>query len=311
MKTSHATRLSPDPLEARDFSLSTQTEIRHSGRQILRYGLGGLWILDGLLQAQPNMFTTDFYAWYPPRIMESVLQTAADDQPAWLAAVMKDSAHIWGLHPILFNVGAILIQLLIGVLILFGRFGRVTRSALWLSIVWGAAVWVFGEGMGGILTGSTYFDGAPGAVLLYVIGAMLLLMPAQRWQSPDIPPHHPVAVCSLLVVDGMAAGHAGVRILAGGRLVEPVRQCSRHSATRLSVRSHAELHALGRATVHVVERVVCGHHGRACGWQSVLVRPAMVPRRFAGLAGIWLVVGSGFWLHPEWNGHGRELDPAG
>jgi hypothetical protein len=50
--------------------------------------------------------------------------------------------------------------------------------ALAISIAWSLAVWWLGEGLGGLLAGSLDpFAGAPGAVLLYVIIALLVWPP--------------------------------------------------------------------------------------------------------------------------------------
>ena len=157
-----------------------------SGRRLLRYGLGILWVSAGLLQTQPDMFTPDFYAWYPPKIMESVLQSVADGQPGWLASLIHAGSYLWGLHPVLFNIGAIITQLFAGSLLLFARSRGGVRFGLWLSVAWAAMVWIFAEGMGGLLTASTYFDGAPGAAFLYIVAALLLLLPERHWRSRRI-----------------------------------------------------------------------------------------------------------------------------
>lgn len=155
-------------------------------QRFLRIALGVFWIAAGLLQAQPDMFTTDFYANYPPKVMESLLQSVADGQPNWLAALIHFGMSVWAQHPIFYNVGAILIQVGIGVLFIFGPSEGWKKFGLWTSVVWGTGVWVFGEGMGGLFSGSTFFDGWPGAVILYVLGGILLLVPNRLWQGHQI-----------------------------------------------------------------------------------------------------------------------------
>ena len=54
------------------------------------------------------------------------------------------------------------------------------RLALGASVAWALAVWWFGEGLGSVLTGNASpVDGAPGAVILYALLAVLL-WPADR-----------------------------------------------------------------------------------------------------------------------------------
>lgn len=141
------------------------------------YGLGILWIIDALLQAQPIMFTTSF--------ISNVLAPAAAGQPAWIVTPMLGGMRLWEQAPFLWNLGAIGVELLIGCLLLAG-YSRPTwgRSGLILSVVWGLLVWCFGEGLGGLFVGSpTYLSGAPGSALLYVLLAGALLLPSAVWSS--------------------------------------------------------------------------------------------------------------------------------
>lgn len=155
-------------------------------KRFLRITLGVLWIIAGLLQAQPDMFTTDFYANYPSKVMESLLQSVADGQPKWLDALVHFGMFVWAEHPIFYNIGAILVQIGIGSILLFGPAKGWSKFGLWTSIVWGTGVWVFGEGMGGLFSGATFFDGWPGAVILYVLGAAMLLAPDRLWHEHHI-----------------------------------------------------------------------------------------------------------------------------
>ena len=142
-------------------------------RRSLLLGLGGLWLLDGLLQMQPYMFTVNLIA--------QVLRPVAAGQPWWLARLIDWSIALVTPHLPMFNWAIIVLQITIGLLLWSGRRSLVT-AGLWLSIAWGLAVWVFGEGIGGLLTGSsTFLSGAPGSVLLYVVAAALLLLPEDRW----------------------------------------------------------------------------------------------------------------------------------
>ncbi len=54
------------------------------------------------------------------------------------------------------------------------------RVALAASIAWAIGVWWFGEGLGGVLSGAAGpLNGAPGAVIIYALLAVLL-WPADR-----------------------------------------------------------------------------------------------------------------------------------
>ena len=141
-------------------------------RRVLLYGLGALWLLDGLLQMQPGMFTMD--------MISTIMQPAANGEPAWLSALINWSVHLATPHLVLFNWIVVALQLLTGVLLFLSRKWLVDIG-LWLSIVWGLLVWLFGEGLGQLLSGSaTLLTGAPGSVFLYVVASVLLLLPEER-----------------------------------------------------------------------------------------------------------------------------------
>ncbi len=137
-------------------------------RRWLRWGLGILWLVDGLLQLQPAMFG--------PALPHMFLASAAGSPP-WVVTLVAWGAHWFARGPVLANGGAVGVQLGIGVLLLLPH-PRWQRRGLWLSIAWGVAVWVFGEAFGGIWApGASLLTGAPGSVLLYVAAAVLLLQP--------------------------------------------------------------------------------------------------------------------------------------
>jgi hypothetical protein len=138
-------------------------------RRGLQLGLGLIWLLDALLQFQPAMFTRSF--------PNQVLAPAAQGNPAWVAAPMTWSIRLIGEHVALDNSAFAVIQLLIALAILWRP---TTRLGLALSVPWALAVWWLGEGMGGVLTSApSAVTGAPGAVILYALLAVLL------WPVPD------------------------------------------------------------------------------------------------------------------------------
>ncbi|MGH7610592.1 MAG: SCO family protein [Candidatus Dormibacteria bacterium] len=142
-------------------------------RRLLRWAIGGLWVLDGLLQAQPAM---------PGGFAENVLRPASLGTPGWLANLIHWEMYFWQAHPLDLAVATVLAQVGIGVAILAGGDARVGRIGLYCSIAWGLFVWVGGEALGGLLApGATQMMGAPGAVLVYVAAALLLLAPPRLW----------------------------------------------------------------------------------------------------------------------------------
>ena len=155
-------------------------------RQTLRIGLGLLWVIDALLQLQPGMFTMD--------MISDIMQPAATGEPAWLKSLIDWSITTVTPHLVLFNWAIVALQLAIGILILYPRRTTV-RLGLLLSVVWGVAVWIFGEALGQLLTGSTTFlAGAPGSVAVYMVAALLLLLPGQRWSVGWLGRHNPATV---------------------------------------------------------------------------------------------------------------------
>jgi hypothetical protein len=126
-------------------------------------GLGLLWLIDGILQFQPYMFGRSF--------VTGVLLPSAAGQPGFIAAPITWMAHVIEPHVALFNAFAASLQVLIGL----GLLHRPTvKPALAISLVWAMGIWVVGEGIGMLFTGSASpLTGAPGAALLYVLAALL------------------------------------------------------------------------------------------------------------------------------------------
>lgn len=161
------------PAQAGATSLSLGAQQDLPARRLLRRGLGLLWVLDGLLQAQPAM---------PSRFASQILQPLASSQPNWLANVLHWEIYLWQVRPIIADSATVLLQAGLGLAILGGGDSRLGRVALWCSIAWAGVVWVGGEAMGGLFSsGATQLMGAPGAVLAYAAIAGLLLAPASLW----------------------------------------------------------------------------------------------------------------------------------
>jgi hypothetical protein len=139
-------------------------------RAIIAKCLGALWFLDGLLQLQPLMFGQDF--------VTNVLVPNLSDQPVIIHTIVAAGIAAWDVNTALNNTGVILLQIAIGVLLFFPLSSTEFKIGAYMSIVWSIVVWLCGEGAGLLLTGTaSFYTGAPGAVLVYMIIAIFLLVP--------------------------------------------------------------------------------------------------------------------------------------
>jgi hypothetical protein len=137
-------------------------------RRALQLGLAAIWLLDGVLQYQAFMYSKGF--------AQMIGGTAAGN-PSVIARPITWNATLVEHHVALLNTTFATIQLLIGLGI---AFRPTMRAALAASIAWAAGVWWFGEGLGGVLSGTASpLNGAPGAVIIYALLAVLL-WPADR-----------------------------------------------------------------------------------------------------------------------------------
>jgi hypothetical protein len=132
-------------------------------QRVLQIVLGMFWILDAALQFQPFMFGRDF--------VTTFILPNASGQPAVVSWVITNIGHFIEPHIAAWNTFFAVIQLVIGVGLLFPR---TVRPALGISFAWVLGVWVLGEGLGMVLTGTaSALSGAPGSVLIYgLIGLM-------------------------------------------------------------------------------------------------------------------------------------------
>lgn len=145
------------------------------GRRILRISLGVLWVVDGLLQAQPQMPSSFVSVTIAPRLVAT---------PEWLQALVTPFTRLWLQHPVGADTVTVWIQVGLGLAIIVGGTGRVARLVLLASCGWAAFVWVVGELLGGLTEAdSSWLTGAPGSALLYVVAAVLLMLPLAMWRT--------------------------------------------------------------------------------------------------------------------------------
>ena len=194
-------------------------------QRALQIVLGCFWVLDAALQFQPFMFGQGFVTF---------MENNANGQPFVVGDLITHIAHFVAPDIAVWNTFFALIQLFIGVGLLFRR---TVRPALAVSFVWALGVWFFGEGLGMLLTGTaSALTGAPGSVLLYaLLGLMAWPRPPRRsddWSD------RPVGVASSAAAHGIGrsftplAGWAGYWSLAAVLFLLPANRTatSIHSA---------------------------------------------------------------------------------
>ncbi len=151
----------------------TDSEPEATGRRVLRIALGVLWIVAGLLQAQPAM---------PASFVQANLDPALASAPDAVFAVIDPFARLWLQHPVAADAVTVWLQIGLGVGVLVGGSGRLARAVLVASATWAAFVWVVGEVLGGLADPqASWLSGAPGAALFYVVASLVLLAPASFW----------------------------------------------------------------------------------------------------------------------------------
>ncbi len=126
----------------------------HVDQRTLQCALGAIWIIDGLLKFQPDIFKSSF--------VSHVISPMASGQPSLVASTINHTAALLSHGTTVWVALFGLIEIAIGVGLFFRRS---VKPALVASFVWGAVIYLFGEGFGMVLTGQTSpLQGAPGAV---------------------------------------------------------------------------------------------------------------------------------------------------
>jgi cytochrome oxidase Cu insertion factor (SCO1/SenC/PrrC family) len=144
-------------------------------RRLLRIGFGVIWVFDGILQAQPKMALG---------LPSQVIEPAAASSPAWVQHVVNWAGTGWSSHPVQAGAAAVWIQAGIGLWLLAGARGPLSRLAGLASVSWGLVVWVFGEAFGGMFSpGQAWSSGAPGGALFYVAAGALIALPDRAWRT--------------------------------------------------------------------------------------------------------------------------------
>ena len=169
-----------ETMEGRDNSLGLRAwaaDFGSSGpRRALQITLGIFWLADGAFQLQPFMFGRGF--------VNQILVPAYMGSPAGVTGPALAFTRLVLHAPAAWNAAFAITQLLLGA----GLLWRPTvRAALAGSVIWALAVWWFGEGLGGVLSGmASPLTGAPGAVILYALLAMLAWPMASTAQASTV-----------------------------------------------------------------------------------------------------------------------------
>ena len=156
-------------------------------QRVLQMVLGVFWLIDAGLQFQSFMFHRSF--------VETYVLPNANGQPAVVSWVITNIGHFIEPHIAAWNTLFALTQVVIGL----GLFYRPTvRYALALSFAWAFGVWVLGEGMGMLLTGSaSALTGAPGSVFMYALVGLM------AWPTGRDEDHSAVGVASSAAARGV------------------------------------------------------------------------------------------------------------
>ncbi len=171
MSTSAADPRAPTVTGASPGSLTSSARAYFASdtARTIQTALGLIWLLDGALQFQSFMYGKGFI---------QLLTGLTAGQPHWISSSVTWGANTLQGHQTLFNTGAALVQVAIGLGLLYRP---AVKPALAVSFGWVLVVWWFGEAFGMMFMTSmntggatpapmaSPLTGAPGAVLLYAI----------------------------------------------------------------------------------------------------------------------------------------------
>jgi hypothetical protein len=137
---------------------------RLDSRRTLQLVLATIWLIDGVLQLQSFFFTKSFGL--------QMISGMSGGNPSIVARPISWSGSTIGHHAVFTDACFALVQIGIAGAI---AWRPAVKFGLALSIVWAVAVWWIGEALGGVLNGTADpVNGAPGAVMIYALLAVLL-----------------------------------------------------------------------------------------------------------------------------------------
>jgi hypothetical protein len=148
---------------------------RPDGRRTLQLVLATIWLVDGILQLQSFFFTKSFGL--------QMISGMSQGNPSVIARPIAWSGATIGHHAVLTDAFFAVAQTAIAVAI---AWRPTLKIGLSVSIAWAVGVWWVGEGLGGVLNGTANpVNGAPGAVIIYALLAVLLWPSDRPGQKPS------------------------------------------------------------------------------------------------------------------------------
>jgi hypothetical protein len=131
--------------------------------------LATIWLIDGILQLQSFFFTKSFGL--------QMISGMSAGNPSVIARPIAWSGTTIGHHAVLTDALFAVAQTAIAIAI---AWRPTVKIGLGTSIAWAVGVWWVGEGLGGVINGTANpVNGAPGAVIIYALLAVLL-WPTER-----------------------------------------------------------------------------------------------------------------------------------
>ncbi|CAB1127542.1 membrane protein of unknown function [Candidatus Hydrogenisulfobacillus filiaventi] len=184
----------------------------------LMRGLGVAWLLQALLAAQPRIPS--------PATWALALAPRWRLWPHWLAGPLAGVAGLWRVHPAGLALLLLLLDVIVGLLLLWAPSGPRGRMVLAGAGLWGLGVSVLQLELGTLLrTGAGLAAGFGGAALVWALAAVALLAPDPRrawrrmvagvwglaagWQLVPVGGHYAAGVLSGLSPWGWGWGHPG------------------------------------------------------------------------------------------------------
>ena len=140
-------------------------------RKMLQRILGVLWLIDGIIQLFPQMWTMN--------MVNGIMKPMLNGQPGFVEPSLQFIVTQTTSHLFEVNLLISVVQICLGLGFLFLS-DRWVKWLVFASIVWAFIVWYGGEGMNMLFTGTaSILTGAPGAVLLYPLLG-LAVIPRQQ-----------------------------------------------------------------------------------------------------------------------------------
>jgi hypothetical protein len=252
--------------------------------------LGVIWIFDGLLKFQPALFKPDF--------VNIVIRPMAIGQPTVIASSINHMANFLSHEATMWVAVFGLTEVVIGAAMLSKR---TVKPALVVSFIWGASIFLFGEGFGMVFTGHTSpLAGAPGAVCFYVLLGVMV------WPKEDRNPNRVrIGVDSSAAGRGPFGGTGALLVWAAIWIFEAVIWMFPANRTGNAITNQMSSTAAGEPGWYAHLLNSFGHAFTGAGvWVAVLLAAASIvialgplisnrPQLFIGL-GIALALG--YWI---------------